>query len=502
MSIHLCFAAFASFRGLLLMSSLAAPAAFAASPEIEQVEQRIASHPDQTGAYVLENGEEALLTRAWLADQAQRSIDVQYFIWSTDNIGILAAESILRAAERGVQVRVLVDDLMTDADDSHLLALAVHPNIDIRVYNPNLNIGVSFYKRWFNVATGFTGVNQRMHDKTFIVDNKFAITGGRNMAAEYFDYHHTYNFRDRDALLAGAVIDSLHASFERFWNSPLSVPVENLLTAQYDELLKNRTAAVAKIYNELHQYAADPSNFAPEVRAALSKQSAIQSIINSAIWCDAMFLSDLPGKAISSPTPQPIAQSLGQLVDAAEREIIIQSPYLVISAQVRELLTRAIARNVKVRISTNSLGSTDNLQAFSGYRKQRDELLRLGIEIYEYKPNAQVQQRLRADEIVGQVMNDVAPPIFGLHAKTLVIDQEQAFIGTFNLDPRSQNLNTEVGVLIRDEHIARAVHHAIETDLQPENSWNAARDNPDQFASIYKRAKVRLWQWLPLDPLL
>jgi putative cardiolipin synthase len=142
----------------------------------------------ETGLYVLEKGEEALLARAWLADNARQSINVQYFIWSVDNIGILAAEALLRAAERGVHVRVLVDDLMLDAPPESLIALADHPNIEIRIYNPVLKTGVSKVKRLFNAVTDFRNINQRMHDKTFVVDDRFAITGGRNMADEYFDY--------------------------------------------------------------------------------------------------------------------------------------------------------------------------------------------------------------------------------------------------------------------------------------------------------------------------
>ncbi|NOT20010.1 MAG: hypothetical protein HOP24_07045 [Sideroxydans sp.] len=166
---------------------------------MDLISEMIITHAGQSGAYVLDTGEEALFARAWLADHSQRSIEVQYFIWSTDNIGILAAEALLRAAERGVKVRIIVDDLLIDAPDKSLLALASHPNIDIRIYNPQSSVGVPIQKRALNVATDFRGVNQRMHDKTFIVDGKVAITGGRNMADEYFDYDHEYNFRDRDA---------------------------------------------------------------------------------------------------------------------------------------------------------------------------------------------------------------------------------------------------------------------------------------------------------------
>ena len=230
------------------------------------VDQQIAAHPSQSGIYVLDKGEEALIARAWLADHAQKTIEVQYFIWSTDNIGILASEALLRAADRGVKVRVIVDDLLVDAPDKSLLALAKHPNVEIRIYNPQHSVGTPFHKRLLNIVVNFRGVNQRMHDKTLMVDGKLAITGGRNMAAEYFDYNQTYNFRDRDALLIGHVVTDMQTSFEKFWASPLSAPVEEL----YDGLgiiqkhVTVKDAEIQKIYHDLHAYAQNPENFSPE----------------------------------------------------------------------------------------------------------------------------------------------------------------------------------------------------------------------------------------------
>ena len=182
-----------------LMAACASTALAASDAHMAFIDSQITANAGKSGVYVLDTGTEALLARAWLADHAEKSIEVQYFIWSTDNIGILAAEALLRAADRGVSVRVIVDDLLINAPDKSLLALARHPKIDIRIYNPQSSVGVPLHKRLLNVLTDFRGVNQRMHDKTFVVDGKIAITGGRNMAAEYFDYNHEYNFRDRDA---------------------------------------------------------------------------------------------------------------------------------------------------------------------------------------------------------------------------------------------------------------------------------------------------------------
>ncbi len=212
----------------------------------------------KTGVYVLEKGEEALIGRAWLTQHAAKSIDVQYFIWSTDNIGILAAEQLLSAAERGVTIRVLVDDFLIDAHDRTLLLLSAYPNVQIRIYNPNVTVGVTFWKRLKNAVTGFREINQRMHDKTAIFDGIAGITGGRNMADEYFDYDVEYNFRDRDVLLLGSSVSDMSENFEEFWSSELAVPVEELLD---EEAVKISSADVRQRSRELHAYAANPVNF-------------------------------------------------------------------------------------------------------------------------------------------------------------------------------------------------------------------------------------------------
>ena len=357
------------------------------------IDSQIGAHPDQTGVYVLDTGEEALLARAWLADHAQRSIEVQYFIWSTDNIGILATEALLRAADRGVKVRVIVDDLLIDAPDKSLLALDKHPNIDIRIYNPKHQVGTPFYKRALNVVTDFRGVNQRMHDKTFIVDGKVAITGGRNMADEYFDYDQDYNFRDRDALLLGEAVKTMQANFEAFWANKLSVPVASLYDGWglMQKHVKVDDADVQQVYRELHDYARIPENFAPAVRAAIhATPDSFDRLAREMAWGRVEFIHDIPGKNgnrwLLSGGGQTSA-ALARLVEGARDSIVIQSPYLVMSDKALALFRQAVARGVKVRILTNSLASTDNMQAFSGYRNQRKKLLKMGLQIHEYKPD-------------------------------------------------------------------------------------------------------------------
>ncbi len=468
------------------------------------IDHEIAAHAGQSGVYVLEKGEEALLARAWLADHARSTIEVQYFIWSTDNIGILASEALLRAAERGVKVRVIVDDLLMDAPDETLLALATHPNIDIRIYNPVHSVGVPWRKRILNILTDFRGANQRMHDKTFIVDGQLAITGGRNMADEYFDFDHEYNFRDRDALVLGHAVAAMRTSFDRFWSSAFTAPVEELyggLGILTDNVHVN-SEIIQRIYREMHGYAQLKENFAPEIRDAIASiPVGFPRLAKEVTWGRVDFISDEPGKnsgAEGLAGGGLSTHALATLLESAQKEVLIQSPYLVLSNPAFELFARVRKRGVRVRIHTNSLASTDNLQAFSGYRNQRDAMLGLGIEIYEYKPNPEIQRLIMQRYAA---LREEAP-IFALHAKTMVVDERAVFIGTYNLDPRSENLNTEVGVIVYDSRQASDVAHAIRTDMAPANSWNAASDDPDQYGSFVKRIRSSFWQLMPIKPLL
>ncbi len=349
---------------LLTSAAQADPIAF--------IDEQIAAHPGQTGTYVLDRGEDALRARAWLAEHARESIEVQYFIWSTDNIGKLAAEALLRAAERGVKVRVIVDDILIDAPDKSLLAFALHPNIDIRIYNPQHKVGTPMHKRLLNVALDFRGVNQRMHDKTFIVDGKLAITGGRNMADEYFDYDQEYNFRDRDALLLGEAVKAMRVNFENFWASGLSVPVES----RYDGLglLKKNvrvdSVEIQQIYQDLHDYAQSPQNYSPLVRALIAATpESFPAIARDVVWGQVDFIHDHPGKndsRIRLGGGGQTTQALAKLAEGAQQRIVIQSPYVVLSDKALALFKKLIAR-----------GESAHQHQLAGRNRQRAGVQRL-----------------------------------------------------------------------------------------------------------------------------
>ena len=453
---------------------------------------------NKSGVCVLENGGASMITRAWLCTYAEKTIDIQYFIFSTDNIGLIAIDYLVRAADRGVQVRILIDDIMVDANIKDVLTLAAHQNIRIRIYNPGVNLGKSFVSKLKKFATEFRLANQRMHNKTFIVDEKVVITGGRNIADEYFDFDHTYNFRDRDVLLLGDVCADVDASFEEFWKSDLSVDVNSLVSKEKQISNPN--------FERLHQYACNPENFWPQLRNKVDDfQSTIEHIKNSdeLFWVENVeFISDKPGKNddIKGLGGGGITtDKLIELVKNSKHSIDIQSPYLITTELSQNVFREAVNRGVKIRILTNSLASTDNIEAFSSYQSDRNKLLSTGVEIYEFKPDAAVRKKVMTEELQA-VLNYT--PIFGLHAKTMVIDNEISVIGTFNVDPRSANLNTECLTIIKSKEVAANVMRGVEEEFKAENAWRITKDfNPDSKVSRKKRIKTWTRKILPKEIL-
>ncbi len=455
---------------------------------------------NKTGVYVLEDGGTAMVTRAWLCEYAEKSIDIQYFIFSTDNIGLIACDYLVRAAERGVKVRLLIDDIMVDGGFKDILSLNAHENIEIRIYNPGVNLGKNIFQKIGKFATDFRSANQRMHNKTFIVDEQVVITGGRNIADEYFDYDHEYNFRDRDVLLLGKETKQINTSFQQFWDSDLSVPATEL-TNTLPEEIKDKDR-----FSKLHEYACNPENFWPQVREKIRNLPQVFNSLKESdklVWTDSVsFISDFPGKndGESGLGGGGITTSkLLKLVKSAKKSIEIQTPYLITSELGKNLFKEAVERGVKVRILTNSLASTDNVEAFSSYQTDRELLLKTGVKIYEFKPDAAEQTKI----MTGALQEELDyKPTFGLHAKSMVIDGKTTVIGTFNLDPRSANLNTECITIINSKEITKYVLEGMEEEFKPENSWHITLDyNPDSEVSNYKRLKTWTRKILPKDIL-
>ncbi|MGB4903928.1 MAG: phospholipase D family protein [Saprospiraceae bacterium] len=450
----------------------------------------------QTGVYVLEDGGRSLITRAWLSEYAEKTIDIQYFIFSTDNVGLIACDYLVRAADRGLKVRILVDDIMVDAALEDILIFDSHPNIEVKIYNPGVNLGKNIFNKLHKFATDFRSANQRMHNKTFIVDKQVVITGGRNIADEYFDYDHEYNFRDRDVLLMGKVSGEVNKSFEEFWNSDLSIPAVDLIGK--DKIVPTE----AKRFDKLHEYACNPDNFWPQVRNEIENfRDIIEEIkkSNHFIWLDNVeFVSDIPGKNDGSKGlggGGVCTDALIKLIKNANTSLDLQTPYLITTELSRGLFRDAVNRGVKIRILTNSLSSTDNVEAFSAYQSDRKELLATGVRIFEFRPDAEERMSIMTGEL--QKTIDYKP-IFGHHAKSMVVDGKIAVIGTFNLDPRSANLNTECVAIVHSDLIAQGVLKGMEEEYKPGNSWEITKDfNPDSKVSRKKRLKTWTRKVLP-----
>lgn len=443
----------------------------------------------KTGVYVLEDGSGSMIARAWLSEYAEKTIDIQYFIFSTDNVGLIACDYLVRAADRGVKVRILVDDIMVDADAEDIQVFSSHENISVKIYNPGVNLGKNIFQKIGKFASDFRDANQRMHNKTFIVDDKVVITGGRNIADEYFDYDREYNFRDRDILLLGKESKNVKASFNDFWNSPLSQDVAEVIKSQPENITD------ANRFDNLHEYACNPDNFWPQVRERIKAlPETFKTIVDSGalIWLDDVnFIADAPGKNDGESGlggGGASTDALIELVRNAKTSIDIQTPYLITSELSQNLFRAAVERGVKVRILTNSLASTDNIEAFSGYQSERKALLETGVRIFEFRPDAEIRSAIMTGELQDVLINK---PIFGLHAKSMVIDNEITVIGTFNLDPRSANLNTECLVVVNSTDIAKGVMLGFEEEFRPENAWETTLTyNPDSEVANSKRLKT------------
>lgn len=480
----------------------ALPVDFCSSIHLEKriglsvVDSLITHNKNKTGVCALEDGGGSMVARAWLCENAEKTIDVQYFIFSTDNVGLIAVDYLVRAADRGVKVRILIDDIMVEADEEKLLTLDAHENISIKIYNPTINIGKNIFEKLGNLDADFRGTNQRMHNKTFIVDGKVVITGGRNIADEYFDYDHDYNFRDRDVLLIGGTTKKVVNSFEEFWTTPISRDVTAIVDASKYQLKTNER------FEQLHQYACDSNNFWPQVRQEIKNIPQTFELIQKSgrlQWVDSVvFVSDAPGKNDGKQGLSGGGNStsaLIELVKNAKKSIVIQSPYLITTDLGKNLFKEAVARGVEVKIMTNSMASTDNLEAFSGYQRDRIALLQTGVRIFEYKPDAAIRKKIMTGAL--QKKMDFTP-VFGLHAKSMVIDGEITVIGTFNLDPRSANLNTECVTIIFSPAITQGVLVGMEEELKPENCWETTvRFNPDNEAGLKKNFKTGAMKVIP-----
>jgi len=422
-------------------------------------EQAAKRHPGESGFHILPTGPEALMMRIALIEASQRSIDMQYFSTSDDTTGKLLLEAISRAADRGVRVRMLLDDWNLDDFEAGAISLSVHPNIEIRVFNPYSTRDESFFAHIGNVFSDLDHFTLRMHNKAIIFDNQISIVGGRNLGDEYFDASKDTNFQDIDVFASGPITRRISKNFDTYWNSEQSFPIATLNLPPPD------AKTIAKLDGEMQQH------WQGMIKSAAGKRLKGMPLPHEVkggdvplIWAPAELAADSPGK-IDQPSDATLSAP-GTLIDQmavkAHYEFIIFTPYFVPLDSGVDWLHALVERGVAVRIITNSLSSTDMVPAQAGYSHYREAMVKDGVELYEIKssqPKPSVKTMFKPSS-----QN-------GLHAKIYMVDRRDLVIGSFNLDPRSIQLNTEQVLIIHSPALCAQIAKLFADVIAPASSY-------------------------------
>jgi len=414
-------------------------------------EALLKTHPGESGFRPLRNGVDALLWRMVLAEAAERSLDVQYYIWHNDLTGRFFANALLRAADRGVRVRVILDDVGARSDDETLLSLDAHSNIEIRLFNPVASR--SF--RSLGMLTDFSRLNRRMHNKSFIADNQRAILGGRNIGDEYFEAQSEVAFGDLDVLAVGRGVSDVSDAFDRYWNAPASIPISALLGRSGDP------ASLDALRAELAAFV-ESQRDSPYVTRARSQLTELMAAGTAGFfWGKAYLLYDDPAKISRAPedTEGHLLPQFADLGAQVRHELLIVSPYFVPGDAGVAWLRGLVKRGVRVTVLTNSLAATDVGAVHAGYQRYREALLEADVRLYEVKPDAIEYERAKRGK--GGISGSRA----SLHAKTFVFDRRAVFIGSLNLDPRSIQLNTEIGLVCESVPLAEELAGTLEKKI-------------------------------------
>lgn len=461
-------------------------------------------HPGQSGFNLVKNGEQAFALRAMSAHLAERSLDVQYYIWHNDTTGRLLARELLMAANRGVKVRLLLDDLDARSNNFALASLDAHPNIQVRIFNPfNSRKGV-FGKMWESL-TQFKRINHRMHNKNWIADNRIAIAGGRNIGDEYFDASDEVNFYDLDYAIIGPAVETLSTSFDKYWNSITVYP----MTALSPELVNSESLAQLEanattlLNNDLQSPYVKVILESGQFNKIIQQQKSYQ-------WTSEWeILSDDPLKALKDKNALQRSNVLSgfiHAVNSAESSIDLISPYFVPGKNGTTLLTDAQANGRTVSVLTNSLAANDVVAVHGGYSKYRKPLLKGGVKLYELKPSMSAKSSNSWFGSSGA----------SLHAKSGVFDHQNVYVGSFNLDPRSVSLNCEQGIMVKNSQLGQQMLGIFNTVTQPQYAWQVTLDKSnhltwtdqngiytrDPEAKFSKRFKAFLTRILPIESQL
>ena len=472
--------------------------------------RQLAQAPESITAIVpLDSPQEAFAARHFLIQQATHSLDVQYYIWRADTSGLMLLGDLLAAADRGVRVRLLLDDGGTAGMDSLLHTLNTHPQIEVRLFNP-------FVLRWPKVlgyVFDFQRTNRRMHNKSLTADNQASIVGGRNIGNEYFGNPQGVLFADLDVLAWGPVVRDISHDFDRYWASPSAYPIERIVTHPYvlDWPTLRQRIATAHASTEGQRYQAAKANS----RLPEHLQANDQAIL----WAPAHLVSDDPAKVLGQARQQGlIGAQLARAIGQPSIALDMVSPYFVPTQAGLDALAQLRAQGIRIRVLTNALEATDVSLVHVGYARYRAPLLRMGVELYELQRQAPIELPRQLHERIKRRWL-LASSGTSLHAKTFAIDGQRAFVGSFNFDPRSMLLNTEMGLVIESPALAAQISNIFEQDipwrsyrlsLDPEGhlQWEAppfgsgTTHSTEPNTGWFKRWGLRLLEYLPLEPLL
>ena len=437
---------------------------------------------DKARALLVEDPHLALTSRIDLIDAADHTIDVQYYIWHNDATGILVIDKMLAAADRGVRVRALVDDIHLAGLVDRLSAINGHPNIEIRIFNP-FSVRLRFQLGLFRLlefAIDGNRLNHRMHNKLLVADNQLAILGGRNIGDEYFGRGDDLNFFDTDVLLSGDIVPELSRGFDDYWNSRWAYPVEALVNFSLT------TADLDSVRGRIRKRLAEHPDLA-HLSRAVAFDDTIAHLLDSHTLTWHTTIVDDPDVSWGD-RPDEIAAELAAIALTAEREVLVASPYLVPTENLLGIAKTLTERGVKITVLTNSLASNDLVVANTGYARFRGQIIAAGINLYELRADARVSQNLATHLAKKE----------SFHSKYIIFDDNLVFIGSLNLDPRSLYLNTELGVVLESASLAAALRQSFETLINPDNAWRVL-DTPDGLrwqssAGIVDKQPATGWQ--------
>lgn len=433
----------------------------------------VAAHPGQTGIYLLVDPPDAFAARMLLARSAQRSIDAQYYIWHNDLTGSLLFDELRAAADRGVRVRVLLDDNNTSGIDPVLASLDAHPNIELRLFNPFAIRS----PRLLGYMTDFARLNRRMHNKSFTVDNQATIIGGRNVGDEYFGAGEGALFVDLDALAIGGAVSDVSADFDRYWTSASAYPADRIIPPRQAD-------GAGAIDANAHRTRKDPR--AETYLAAVRDLKIISQLTQGTLpieWAPVRVVSDDPAKGLGTVDGQGLLiAKLQEALEEPKQSVSLVSGYFVPTGEALNAFENMARSGIRVSIVTNALEATDVPLVHAGYADKRKPLLQAGAQLWEIRAKG---ARPLHREVTGVGSSGGVPSGSGqaLHAKTFVVDRDRLFIGSFNLDPRSARLNTEIGFLIRSPKLAGAVGSALQQQLPP-NAYEVRLDSHGELTWI------------------